>query len=68
VLHYDANSRLARRGDAVLIDAGVECCGYTADITRTFPASGSFTPQQRDLYTAVLDSQVRAWCQLCPGA
>ena len=43
---------------------------YTADITRTFPASGRYTPQQRDVYDAVLDAQVRhalatCACQVC---
>ena len=41
----------------MLIDAGAEYAYYTADITRTFPVSGTFTPAQRDVYQVVLDTQ-----------
>jgi Xaa-Pro dipeptidase len=47
--------------------AGAEHSCYTADITRTFPASGTFTPQQRDIYTVVLDMQQHALDALKPG-
>ena len=53
VLHYRANTAQARDGDLVLIDAGAEYRGYAADITRTFPVNGRFTPAQRALHDLV---------------
>ncbi len=44
VLHYCANAECSRDGDLVLIDAGAEYRGYAADITRTFPVNGRFSP------------------------
>lgn len=58
ILHYIENNRRAEDGDLILIDAGCELQGYAADITRTFPANGSFTSAQRDVYQAVLDIQL----------
>jgi Xaa-Pro aminopeptidase len=57
VLHYHANAARLRAGQLLLIDAGAECRGYTADVTRTFPVSGRFTRVQRDLYEIVLAAQ-----------
>jgi len=57
VLHYVDNDRTLEDGDLVLVDAGCEFGWYTADVTRTFPASGRFTEPQRALYQLVLDSQ-----------
>ncbi len=57
ILHYTENRDEVQDGDVVLIDAGCEYHFYAADITRTFPANGKFTPAQRDAYQAVLDSQ-----------
>lgn len=57
VLHYHANAATLRRGELLLIDAGAERHGYTADITRTFPVSGRFSRVQRDLYEVVLAAQ-----------
>jgi Xaa-Pro dipeptidase len=59
VLHYEHNSARLGRGDLLLIDAGAECRGYTADVTRTFPVSGRFSRRQRDLYEVVLEAQNR---------
>jgi Xaa-Pro aminopeptidase len=56
ILHYNANKRQVRAGELVLVDIGAEYSYYTADITRTYPASGKFTPRQRELYIAVLDA------------
>ncbi|MDF1562673.1 MAG: aminopeptidase P N-terminal domain-containing protein [Deltaproteobacteria bacterium] len=58
VLHYVTNDQVIDDGALILIDAGCELDGYSADITRTFPASGKFSPEQRDLYQAVLDAQL----------
>jgi Xaa-Pro aminopeptidase len=59
VLHYHANRDRLRAGDLLLIDAGAEHDGYTADVTRTFPVSGRFAPRQRDVYEVVLRAQQR---------
>lgn len=60
VLHYIANRDPLRDGDLLLIDAGAEYDGYAADITRTFPVNGTFSPQQRALYDVVLSAQAAA--------
>ncbi|GMV52659.1 MAG: aminopeptidase P family protein [Chlorobi bacterium] len=57
VLHYTANRRTTLTGDLVLADCGAEYHGYTADITRTFPINGRFTPEQRAIYNIVLEAQ-----------
>ena len=67
ILHYVENDRVVRDGDLVLIDAGGEFDHYTADITRTFPASGSFTAPQRRIYDVVLRAQQEAIDQAHPG-
>jgi len=67
VLHYRANAAQARDGDLVLIDAGAEYRGYAADITRTFPVNGRFTPEQRALHEVVCDAQEAAIAQARPG-
>ena len=61
ILHYEANTARVQDGSLVLVDAGAEHRGYTADISRTFPSSATFSSQQRDMYTAVLQAQVRAY-------
>src|SRR5205807_718952 len=60
ILHYIANRCAIAEGDLVLVDAGCEYDHYTADITRTWPASGRFTPAQRRVYEIVLDAQLSA--------
>ncbi|MFM8341140.1 MAG: Xaa-Pro aminopeptidase [Methylomonas sp.] len=67
VLHYTENTDKLRKGDLLLIDAGVECDHYAADITRTFPVSGKFSEPQRLLYQLVLDAQSAALQQIAPG-
>ncbi len=44
-------------GELVLVDAGAEAGGYTADVSRTFPVSGKFTAPQREMYEVVLEAQ-----------
>jgi Xaa-Pro aminopeptidase len=58
VLHYHRNDRRMQEGDLLLIDAGCEFDYYAADVTRTFPVSGVFTPAQRAIYQLVLDAQL----------
>ncbi|SAK39799.1 aminopeptidase P [Caballeronia hypogeia] len=67
VLHYPAGNAIAREGDLVLIDAACELDGYASDITRTYPASGRFTPAQRELYDVVLAAQAAAVDATRPG-
>jgi Xaa-Pro aminopeptidase len=67
-LHWIENSGPVRPGELVLCDMGVEGRNlYTADVTRTIPVSGTFTPLQRDLYTLVFDAQEAAIAALRPG-
>lgn len=68
ILHYDRNRRKTEAGDLVVIDAGAEYSYYTADVTRTFPVSGKFTPRQRDIYELVLATQKAAIAAVRPGA
>jgi Xaa-Pro aminopeptidase len=60
VLHFPPSSRRLGDGELVLIDAGAECGGYASDVTRTYPASGRFTPEQQELYAIVEAALVRA--------
>jgi Xaa-Pro aminopeptidase len=68
VLHYRADAAPVRAGDLVLIDAGCELDGYASDITRTFPANGTFTGPQRALYELVTASQEAGAAATKPGA
>lgn len=67
ILHYTQNDQPLRAGDLLLIDAGAECEGYAADITRTFPVSGRFSEAQRALYDVVLEAQLAAIQSVRPG-
>ncbi len=67
ILHYTANTGEIRDGDLVLVDAGCEYQHYTADITRTWPANGRFTPPQRRIYEIVLATQKSAIAMARPG-
>lgn len=68
ILHYTTNADELQAGDLLLIDAGAEYLGYSGDITRTFPVSGTFSEPQRKLYKLVLDSQEAALAELKPGS
>jgi len=68
VLHYHDNDRRMRGGDLLLIDAGAELHGVTADVTRTFPVSGRFTPAQAAVYRVVLRAQAAGIRACRPGA
>src|SRR3712207_8568590 len=57
ILHYNENHKRIEAGDTVVCDIGAEYSLYTADLTRTFPASGEFTERQRALYQLVLGSE-----------
>jgi Xaa-Pro aminopeptidase len=67
ILHYEENHKKIDPGDLVVCDIGAEYSLYTADITRTFPANGKFTPRQREIYNLVLDTQSAAAAHWKPG-
>ena len=67
VLHYNENSMPVREGALVLIDAGAEVDLYTADVTRTFPASGRFNQAQKAVYQLVLDAADHCISRTKPG-
>lgn len=57
VLHYIENSKTKVENDLVLMDLGAEYHGYTADVTRTIPANGKFSPEQKLIYDLVYEAQ-----------
>jgi len=57
VLHYIENNKTKLEQDLVLMDLGAEYHGYTADVTRTIPASGTFNEEQRAIYDLVYEAQ-----------
>jgi Xaa-Pro aminopeptidase len=67
ILHYTENNAPLAAGDLLLIDAGAEYDNYAADITRTFPVNGRFSPAQREIYQLVLDAQRAAIARVKPG-
>lgn len=67
ILHYTENTRQMQEHDLLLIDAGCVYEYYNADITRTFPINGRFTPEQKALYNIVLEAQLQAIAQVHPG-
>jgi Xaa-Pro aminopeptidase len=67
-LHWTRNDRTVGEDELLLLDAGVEADSlYTADITRTLPISGTFTPEQRAIYELVLAAQDAAFAECKPG-
>lgn len=67
ILHYEQNDALVGDDDLILIDAACEIDGYSSDITRTFPASGSFSGPQRDVYEVVLTAEKKGLEMSAPG-
>ncbi|RYY25774.1 MAG: aminopeptidase P family protein [Chitinophagaceae bacterium] len=67
VLHYEENGKLNVGKDMLLMDVGAEYHGYTADVTRTIPASGRFTSEQRAIYQLVYDAQEACFAMLKEG-
>ncbi len=57
ILHYIENNKPKVGNDLVLMDLGAEYHGYTADVTRTIPANGQFTPEQKAIYDIVYNAQ-----------
>jgi Xaa-Pro aminopeptidase len=67
-LHYEESQGRVRPGDLMLIDAGAEYGHYSADVTRTFPVNGKFSPAQADIYQIVLAAQEAGFKAVRPGA
>lgn len=67
ILHYNTNRRRIEANDLIVIDIGAEYSYYTADLTRTYPATGKFTARQREVYQLVLDAQRAAERAFKPG-
>lgn len=60
VLHYIENDQACKDGDLLLLDVGAEYANYNADLTRTIPVNGKFSPRQKEVYNAVLHIQREA--------
>jgi Xaa-Pro aminopeptidase len=67
-LHYNTDDRFIGPNDLVVMDIGASYKGYAADVTRTIPATGHFSPSQREVYQIVRDAQAAAERQLKLGA
>ncbi|MCX4987356.1 MULTISPECIES: aminopeptidase P family protein [unclassified Streptomyces] len=69
IMHWVENDGPVRPGELLLLDAGVETRTlYTADVTRTLPISGTFSPIQREVYDAVFEAQEAGMAAVKPGA
>jgi Xaa-Pro aminopeptidase len=64
--HYIANRRQMKSGELVVMDIGAEYHGYSADVTRTIPVNGTFSPAQREIYELVLKAQNSAIKEVLP--
>ena len=68
ILHWTRNDGKVNKGDMLLLDAGVECSNlYTADVTRTMPVNGKFSPAQRRIYDVVYAAQEAGIAAVKPG-
>jgi len=68
ILHYDQADQELRAGDMIVNDTACEYGMYTADVTRSYPVSGRFSPEQRAIYELVLEAQKAGLAQVKPGA
>ena len=68
VLHYCANDCALAEGDLIVMDCAAACRAYASDVTRTFPASGTFSPEQRAIYETVLEAELAGIAAAKPGA
>ncbi len=66
-LHYMDNNGIMQDGDLVVVDIGARYNGYCADITRTYPVSGTFTERQKEIYNLVLETQEHIASLAKPG-
>ena len=67
ILHYPRHDQTIQEGDLLVVDIGAEYGRYAADVTRTYPASGRFTPEQREIYDLVLRAQEACIQMVRPG-
>ncbi len=67
ILHYSANNRRMMDGDIVYMDYGADYQYYTSDITRTWPVSGRFTPEQEKMYRCILEARNAIIAAMKPG-
>lgn len=67
ILHYNENNLPCNDGDILLMDFGAEYANYAADLSRTIPVNGQFSPRQRAVYNAVLSVMKEATTMLVPG-
>lgn len=67
ILHYGANNQLCEDGELILMDFGAEYANYNADLSRTIPVNGRFSPRQKEVYNAVLQIMQEAKKMLRPG-
>jgi len=67
VLHYNRDDRRMAAGEMVVNDSGCEYERYASDVTRSYPVSGRFTPEQRAIYQVVLDAQKAGLAKVRPG-
>jgi Xaa-Pro aminopeptidase len=67
-LHYIESQGTVKAGELILMDVGAEYEHYTADVTRTFPVNGKFSPAQAEIYQVVYDAQESAARVIRPGA
>lgn len=66
-VHYGDNNRQTEKGDMMVFDVGARSGFYSADISRSFPVSGKFTKEQKEIYSLVLKAQKAAIEKMKPG-
>ena len=67
ILHYSANNRQMKDGEVVYMDYGADYEYYTSDVTRTWPVSGRFTPEQEKMYRCILEARDTIIAGMKPG-
>ncbi len=67
ILHWMLNSKQMNAGEVVVVDIGAQYNFYSADITRTLPVNGKFSPRQREIYEIVLAANQAAIAMVAPG-
>jgi len=68
ILHYEADDRRMNAGETIVNDSACEYGMYAADVTRSYPVSGRFSPEQRAIYDLVLAAQKAGFAKIRPGA